>query len=141
MIPANELRIGNWIADSGGKFWQIDHWEYWNKVSAKSERIGGGIIPMMTHPYTEHVEQLSPIPITPEWLERLGFELHKPCGDEGFIKWKHKNGVYLLWIEGKFWHDHWSTGIWINSVHQLQNLYHALTGQELTVKELTPSIS
>jgi len=136
-MEPTELRIGNFI-----QYNSPDHSICFDLVVGINYSDDFHVHMVELHGRTPiNINGISPIPITPEWLERLGFELHKPCGDEGFIKWKHKNGVYLLWIEGKFWHDHWSTGIWINSVHQLQNLYHALTGQELTVKELTPSIS
>ena len=136
-MEPTELRIGNFI-----QYNSPDHSIWFDLVVGINYSDDFHVHMVELHGRTPiNINGISPIPITPEWLERLGFELHKPCGDEGFIKWKHKNGVYLLWIEGKFWHDHWSTGIWINSVHQLQNLYHALTGQELTVKELTPSIS
>ena len=137
IMEPTELRIGNFI-----QYNSPDHSICFDLVVGINYSDDFHVHMVELHGRTPiNINGISPIPITPEWLERLGFELHKPCGDEGFIKWKHKNGVYLLWIEGKFWHDHWSTGIWINSVHQLQNLYHALTGQELTVKELTPSIS
>lgn len=136
-MEPTELRIGNFI-----QYNSPDHSICFDLVVGINYSDDFHVHMVELHGRTPiNINGISPIPITPEWLERLGFELHKPCGDEGFIKWKHKNGVYLLWIEGKFWHDHWSTGIWINSIHQLQNLYHALTGQELTVKELTPSIS
>ncbi len=134
-MEPTELRIGNFI-----QYNSPDHSICFDLVVGINYSDDFHVHMVELHGRTPiNINGISPIPITPEWLERLGFELHKPCGDEGFIKWKHKNGVYLLWIEGKFWHDHWSTGIWINSVHQLQNLYHALTGQELTVKELTPT--
>ena len=135
-MEPTELRIGNFI-----QYNSPDHSICFDLVVGINYSDDFHVHMVELHGRTPiNINGISPIPITPEWLERLGFELHKPCGDEGFIKWKHKNGVYLLWIEGKFWHDHWSTGIWINSVHQLQNLYHALTGKELTVKELTTTI-
>jgi hypothetical protein len=130
MIDPKELRIGNLVFIDNYSIPEIPmvvHTALTEFLHLKE--IGSNLI--FSHPCS----RAHPIPITHEWLERLGFELNKPCGDEGFIKWKHKDGVYLLWIEGKFWHDHWSTGIWVTSIHQLQNLYYALTGEELTTKK------
>lgn len=96
-----------------------------------------------------------PIPITPEWLERLGFEKNQykyekinltetiytidvPNDYGGRIIGSDYNGEFKIRLEGC---DEGKVGDFIKYIHQLQNLYHALTGQELTVKELTPSIS
>ena len=87
-------------------------------------------------PFPAKYNRLEPIPITPEWLERLGFKSDQFFDDTRPI-------FYL----GDFYID-WDTlqpqdcgfdiaKIKIKYIHQLQNLYHALTGQELTVKELT----
>lgn len=63
-----------------------------------------------------------PIPLTPEWLERFGFKEVDGYWYKGFFALR--NGEYFEIID-----------IWIDHVHQLQNLYYALTGEELTVKD------
>ena len=73
-MKKTELRIGNWIADRGLKEWQIDHWETMNKVASKSNATMCNGILMETHPLTEYIDYLKPIPLTEEWLERLWFE-------------------------------------------------------------------
>lgn len=68
-----------------------------------------------------------PIPLTEEWLERMGFENYSiDCDSEGFnhidVSFHNKSvTVYLNDYEITF----------IQHVHQLQNLYFALTGKEL----------
>lgn len=82
-------------------------------------------------------QDIDPVPLTPEWLERCGFtgldygiwdgpriEINDTI--EIFTIESRKDGYYLKgseWIMGKpFLH-----------IHQLQNLYFALTGEELKI--------
>lgn len=69
-----------------------------------------------------------PIPLTEEWLLRFGFSL-MPVSEYTQDTFE-SNGV-KLWNKSKsvFVFEH--TGTIIESVHQLQNLYFALTGEEL----------
>lgn len=86
-----------------------------------------------------------PIKLTPEWLERMGF-----------YKTKEERHIFSKWDEYRLF-DHGvdfdlfndpphhefiyeGTGlrnVHIQYVHQLQNLYFTLLGEELTIKELT----
>ena len=61
-------------------------------------------------------DYLEPIPLTDEWLERFGFY------------GKHKS---INTRESKVFFDYNSKSIEIKYVHQLQNLYYALTKKEL----------
>ena len=89
-----------------------------------------------------------PIPLTTEWLLKFGFEK-----DEDFGNW-HLNDYEIFSIrndrfrifsagvkEGSVhWYngssdDYYSSTKKIQYVHQLQNLYYALTGEELTIKK------
>lgn len=79
-----------------------------------------------------HIE---PIKLTEEWLERFGFELS--CD-----MYEIDNSDFLFSIELDkdffLYTDHYGGGKYykeIRHVHTLQNLYFALTGTELTLKE------
>lgn len=80
---------------------------------------------------------IEPIPLTEEWLLKFGFDETKEMEDF-FSKTKYKlltKGALTFWyypmwngIENKNY-EH------IKNVHQLQNLYFALTNEELTLKQ------
>jgi len=57
-----------------------------------------------------------PIPLTEEWFLKFGFE-----GNSGTFAWKLSPAGKVINVECKY-------------VHQLQNLYFALTGEELILK-------
>lgn len=79
-----------------------------------------------------------PIPITEEWLIKLGYKKNideDECPYLYAVKGKtslfeRENGYYNFHIE-----DVLDEGINIKYVHQLQNIYFALTGKELIVRE------
>lgn len=129
MIEARELRIGNYVYDRGDKILRINGWENNTKIFQNNGTYmcePFGEIPC--HPLTEEVEFLKPIPLTEEILLKFGYI---ECGfrDNHFIIKGH-----TIWkCNDLFMCD--KNGIVIKSTHQLQNLYHALTGQELTINK------
>ncbi len=115
-MKAEELRIGNIIKTVGGRL------PYWEVTFADFE------------PISENPENYQPIPLTEEWLLKFGFEKRKD--DSEYYAF---NGFYLDSDYIPFTMCN-SSGIWdcyaIKQVyvHQLQNLYFALTGEELKIK-------
>ena len=116
MIAANELRIGNW-ANNGFKDYQVSGATIW--------QLG-----------LEYATAL-PIPLTEEWLLRFGFKNDPDGYDECMNGWSIRGGKWMLrgdpknglyCIDNDFDHK-------IHYVHQLQNLFHSLSGEELTIKE------
>ena len=75
---------------------------------------------------------IEPIPLTEEWL--LKFEFYKSVG-YGFLK-KDLFGNLFYSVETKeyFMFQYKELRLKIEYVHTLQNLYFALTGEELTLK-------
>lgn len=125
MIKASELRIGNAI-------WDDTH----NKIKWVTHRV---ISDLASHPSPL---PCSPIPLTPEWMGRCGFskepnddsnsyETYSTLKMEGGIA-QEKDGWYfrIIHIDGYY---EQRVGREIENVHQLQNLYFALTGEELTI--------
>ena len=103
-MKAQELRIGNYLKK-----------DVVVKIDARS-----------IFDIWEETKEYQPIPLTEEWLLRFGF-VSNPYQDRYenqsiHIECNKTRGVTELWIESM---PH------IKYVHQLQNLYFALTGEEL----------
>lgn len=125
MIKATELRLGNYVSavSSGSAPVQITRKNLSHILT--SEWTGTDIIGADF--------SINPIPLTEEWLEKFGFE------NKGEVQ---PAGYFLNYVPIRFqydvgWYDLGYDGIYhkIEYVHQLQNLYFALTGNELTVQE------
>lgn len=145
MIKANELRLGNYFQDQlTGRILIVD--------SLSNDRIifdqQGGALPRGW--------QARPIPITKEWLQRFGFEMRMINGivPEWYIMCtppNYKREFALIFRFGMLrstppgvcdenrWHAWMDSGdshnFNIQSIHQLQNVFFAITGKELKVKE------
>lgn len=115
MITAKELRIGNLVNFEG------------DMISVTAGDI---------HYFDENLDSFDGIPLTPEILEKAGFEksdfrtdilynrLHIECADDGRF-------YYYIHIDGDDYYD-WRA-LEIKHLHQLQNLYFALAGEELDI--------
>lgn len=80
------------------------------------------------------IESLDPILLTHEILEKVGFSYYHthPTLSEWFI---HDNPNMLgaiVFEDGKYVYEGYEYEI--QSVHQLQNLFYAITGEELEIK-------
>jgi len=119
MIATNELRIGNFI--------------YWNQnqVFKISGITKAGCRFENDHNQFRTHKRILPIPITPEILKMCGF-----CLDgEGWYYLIKKNHItphgYSFNIYGNFFEIEELRISKIEYLHQLQNLYFYLTGNEL----------
>jgi hypothetical protein len=113
MIEANELRIGNYL--STGVVYKIDEEEVYTISNVIQELSSSAV-------------RIDPIPLTEEWLLKFDFENR---GDRFYY-----GCLDITLINDCFVWDCSDIIDWpqIKHVHQLQNLYFALTGQELTIK-------
>lgn len=77
--------------------------------------------------YEVPLKLIKPIPLTEDWLLKFGFEkaLNGWWSDNEL--WSYKNGKFYLGAI-TYLSD-------VTFVHQLQNLYFALTNKELTIKK------
>lgn len=79
---------------------------------------------------------LKPIPLTEEWMPRLGFQPHENGGYYRQVEWL--NWGYLVRfsetgiVVRQGFMNQWSELASVQYVHQLQNIYHAMTGLELS---------
>jgi hypothetical protein len=104
-MKANELRIGNYILLKG---------------FTKPTQVW-----IIDTTETSTKTTASPILLTEEWLLKFGIEkMHDGnYWNKKLCIRKDRNEFYALYEQGR---------IYIQYVHQLQNLYFALTGEELT---------
>ena len=114
MIDYKEIRYGNWIIWKSGS-------ELPCQVALDDFEL------VFNNP-----EQYDPIPITEEWLMKFGFQ---KSGNYNFEYNQHscwKDGTnkqwYFVWYfqRDKFYKS-------VQYIHQIQNLYFALTGVEFNV--------
>lgn len=117
--------VGNWIKD-GGLYFQI---EEICKLSPESlnKKIGAR--------YNKgcfwcELYYLEPIPLTEDILLKCGFELHRLAFSNKFTL----NRVTLFSIDNVFYAKTLGMDIDIKYVHQLQNLYYALTNEKLNIQ-------
>ena len=108
-MKPSELRIGNWVFNKAHERKQIK--EVYQDASV-----------------------YDPIPLNHEWLDRFGFIL-----ENGEYSKNYKLDDQWFSLDIRKWYDgvyrmicnSGCTGSKLLYVHQLQNLYHALTGKEL----------
>jgi len=122
------LRIGNYVIINYG----TDLVGYVNSISKDicSVKVDSAKLEA-TNPY----EYIQPIPLTEEWLVKFGYNKRstykKRINDKLYYTDK-KTGINIIYI-GRGYKFTSGRGL-IKYVHQLQNLYFALTGEELTIK-------
>lgn len=141
-MKANELRIGNYVeCKSFDKppFKIESIYEYEN-LYLKGIAVNAKQTPI-------DVKELDPIPLDEQWLFKFGFEKFKYTDYKSY-KWTIKNSKYLPdWFyfkktnrktNGVFTVEAFRYGKKlkrIEYVHEAQNLYFALTGEELTLND------
>lgn len=129
MITAKELRVGNWINDPRYGAVQV----VWIMP------VAGELVIKHTGPAPQREQvEYKPIPLTHEILEKCGFKKGALMSG-GFYGYDNgtmelDNNFNLELTDGRLSEN--GTRFYLpqnKSVHQLQNLYFALTGEELEI--------
>jgi hypothetical protein len=114
-MKANELRIGNY---------------YYGDVLFPSEYnviTANDLVELDSDPLDDYYQ---PLPLTEEWLLKFGFYKSDNYGND-----EYRLDGYS-YFRGSFYIsdcDECGESVEINFVHELQNLYFALTKKELTI--------
>jgi len=112
-MKASDLRIGNLV------YFETDRGKILLPVETiRKDKISSGF---EVSYYDD--EKTSYIPLTEEWLLKFGFKING-----------NTMKINILGINGSFFFEHELGISQISYVHQLQNLYWILTGEELTIK-------
>lgn len=150
MIKANELRIGNWVSNIKT--------EDFSQFFASVISIEKDCVQISRNPddeagmnvFLDDVHGIEPISLTPEILENCGFVctstqlnyfrkylnegskadsclVKMEFGDLGVTAWV---AFVNRWTMNEFY-------VRVKYLHQLQNLYFTLTGEELEINETT----
>lgn len=130
-MKATEFRIGNWILP------KMKHYKSeWKAVSLGPD-IPIQPIPIQVFPHLitrmvfneDTLEQYEPIPLTEQWLFKFGFETNdvRYWQISSFRLHINRYGEWIFKVE-TFEKE-------IKYVHQIQNLYFALTSEELKITE------
>jgi len=131
-IDACQLRIGNMVRFVDTKetcpIYQIEH------RFRKTYRVND----------LNDNDQIEPIPLTEEWILKMGFYINENGEPEKetvdgmdialSISMNESPYKYSPWFVNKENLTYYIMGVDVKYVHSLQNLYFALTGQELTIK-------
>ena len=121
-MTSNELRIGNYIE--------------WVGRHADSRILNLKDFNIVCESLNNNETYFEPVPITEEQLLRFGF---KDCGYTFELKRKTKSFIFTWYskevLTGKRSGWYCKKYEHIKYVHQLQNLYFALTGGELLLKK------
>jgi len=133
-MDASELRIGNWVRHTSNySHRNRDESSIFDFIFDQSDFYGDSECTISIE------NDITPIPLDDEWMMRFGFV-------NQFDEW-HLNSVTLEShsygddMTGLFYplRDRGLMDMHVKHVHQLQNLYHALTGEELTLKARSES--
>lgn len=116
-MKIQELRIGNYIQR--------------NDIPCTVELINGETEDVYflgkDFYYNDNVMYIEPILLNQDWLLKLGFEMYEFDNKANQFRFKDRLIVYR---EG-YLHDY-GTSVKLEFVHQLQNLYFAIIGTELS---------
>lgn len=123
MIKANELRVGNWVFRNTTK-----------------EYVQVSDIIIRKPNFEKEMDIINPIELTEDWLLRFGFDFKET--EKARVYKMGKTFLFVFTFAGRFkdksflsvgnnqYPECWPT----KYVHQLQNLYFALKGEELQIK-------
>lgn len=118
-MEANELRIGNYVQS------RIEVGQKWDIIVSANDLIG-------------NYKLFEPIPLTEDWLVKFGFRITDSESNLNLTYAKKDGFCINTYQEEKV--GYWWLGFYHNNknkhiqyVHQLQNLYFALTNEELTL--------
>jgi len=118
MIKANELRLGNWVFDPEGEMSTV------NAIGKTNYSLDNF--------YHGHIDDIKPIPLTEDILLKCGFEFDglsyiKEYGEEYFFYVSYDGESFVISADDS------DIGKPFYYLHQLQNLYWCLCGEELLV--------
>lgn len=124
-MKASELRIGNWVNTIEGHKQIIELRHSENYPKGISHHVTDNV--RVSGLFLGPIGGVLPIPLTADWLLKFGFI----NGEKDNFSFTKNMDLRIIGLENDY------NGIWVRKikhVHQLQNLYFAITGEELELK-------
>ena len=145
-MEATELRIGNIVTVDNPKYHPQLKGVLLRVTGVQERSINGAIETSVNlehsvksiieyQTYSQFIEYINPIPLTEQWLLDFGFEVEREHYDKGRLSILLADNNNDYYKSGRVFYKSWAI---MESqpkyVHQLQNLYLALTQKELIIK-------
>jgi hypothetical protein len=134
-MDSKELRIGNYVWDGYSGVMII------SQITYSTESVYFRKTWLLPEGFAR-CQDIEPIPLTKERVEEFGFEGKineiSNCGNFylDYDAEYGRHGMSLWYQKGAWCFSHTETFTVLKYVHQLQNLYYALTGKELVINNL-----
>ena len=136
MIKANEIRLGNWI--------ELIYCPYGPDISSEYKQVDIEEIQRAKGLLGVNSFRQEPIPLTPEILEKCGLVVSEDLGDMVFYEFPNLSYGYGVCYDHEEWEFYRYSSIdhralihdasFFQSLHQLQNIYFSLTGEEFEIE-------
>lgn len=129
MMKANELRTGNWVCVDND-----------SDLITVVDGITLDAVHLVGNAVNNRYEQVFPIQLTEDWILNLGFEeTYNSNYTQRFDLMATMNHGYIFGINidkklNTLSFRFWGKEIGVKYVHEVQNLYFVLSGNELTYK-------
>lgn len=136
-LRAQDLRIGNWFIDHEADpqtsiYWQVESIE---RVSSNPNQKHLGVR-FRNGSCWSSISIIEPIPLTEEWLVKFGFQLEHKEGNQGSFRVYRKAELVYNSSHKAFWYNgRILENAPLDYIHQIQNLFYCLCGEELEIKE------
>jgi len=117
-VHAKELRIGNLV---------------WTKSKPTSINQNNEVLTIVCMVMVEDCDEYTAIPLTEDWLVKFGFDKRISGAEWHFAKRIQGSKEFILNMD--FVLCDIDLHVKVIHVHQLQNLFHILCGEDLTLNE------
>jgi hypothetical protein len=126
-MKATELRIGNWVRLN------VRPIEKYQVTQILEKGVNCGDVGFL-------YDVAEPIPLTEEWLERFGIMQNTWFEDGSYMIKEDRGFGWEMYVRNAVKTKRISFA-YFKHVHQLQNLYFALTGEELQTDETDQKVN
>ena len=126
-MKAEHLRIGNWVLHEP-------------KNARAETQVDAHDLENLQFYHDKYGNEYQPIPLTEEWLERFGIMQNTWFEDRSYMIKEDRGFGWDIYVQNAA-NTKKISFAYFKHVHQLQNLYFALTGEELQTDETEKKVN